>query len=123
MKQDKKLIIQYVADAQALYLQCLKNLKEIFDNHFVTDLSNENKLNMIQLYLITKRKITFSIIKAAVIKIYSQINKFSSFNVNNDAAKKKVSQNEVNRELLDFFNCLQVTANKQQQQITQKTEA
>jgi hypothetical protein len=119
LRQGKKPIAQYVNEAQTLYLQCPGHLREIFGNQFVAGIADENKLDMVQLYLASESKITFPAAKAAVVRAYSRIGRPSPFDEKDENTKKEISQNEVNMELVTFFRSLQTTA--KQQQATSKT--
>ena len=119
LRQGKKPIAQYVNEAQTLYLQCPGNLQEMFSNQFVAGIADENKLDMVQLYLSSEPKITFPAAKAAVVRVYSRIGRPSPFDEKDEHSKKEITQNEVNQELVTFFRSLQTTA--KQQQSTSKT--
>lgn len=107
LKQGRKSIAEYVAEAEGLYRKCPDPLKAFMGNQFVAGLTDESKLDMVQLYLANEREITFPLAKAAVVKAYSRIGRPSPFDVDlgsrGSGSKPEVSQNEVNAELLNFF--------------------
>lgn len=44
LKQGRKLIAQYVAEAKDLYGKCSESLRDFMGSHFVADLADESKL-------------------------------------------------------------------------------
>ncbi|KAF6238733.1 hypothetical protein HO173_003239 [Letharia columbiana] len=116
LKQGRKPIAQYVAEAEHLYRKCPEPLKDYMGNQFVAGIADDSKLDMVQLYLASETKITFPLAKAAVIKAYSRIGRASPFDVERTVAsssKPDVSQGEVNAELLEFFRSLRATQKQQ----------
>lgn len=117
LKQGRKPIAQYVAEAEDLYRKCPEPLKDYMGNQFVAGIADDGKLDMVQLYLASESKITFPLAKAAVIKAYSRIGRASPFDVEkmsaSSSSKPEVSQGEVNAELLEFFRSLRATQKQQ----------
>ena len=116
LKQGRKPIAQYVAEAEDLYRKCPEPLRDFMGSQFMAGLADEGKLDMVQLYLLNDPKITFSNAKAAVIKAYSRIGRASPFDVHKNrsaSSKPEVSQNDVNAELLEFFRSLRMTQKQQ----------
>ena len=52
LKQSKKPIAQYVAEAEDLYRKCSEGLKAYMGNQFVAGIADEGELDMVQLYLL-----------------------------------------------------------------------
>ena len=109
LKQGRKNIAQYVAEAEELYFSCPEKLKEYMGSQFVAGIADEAKLDMVQLYLQNEEVITFPLAKAAVVRAFSRIGRASPFDTlaTNSTSQSEVSQNEVNKELLNFFKSLQ----------------
>ena len=67
---------------------------------------------MMQLYLTFEIKITFLLIKTAIVKIYNRIKRFNFFDVDmrsrGSKNKFKMFQNEINAKLLHFFKKLKI---------------
>ena len=84
LKQARKPIAQYVAEAEDLYRKCPEPLRDFMGSQFVAGLADESKLDMVQLYLSNDPKITFPNAKAAVIRAYSRIGRASPFDVQED---------------------------------------
>lgn len=81
LKQRKSTIAQYVAEAEGLYERCPSDLRTYLGNQFIAGLADENKTDMVQIYLTGKTTITFPEAKEAVIKAYSRIGRASPFDV------------------------------------------
>ena len=121
LKQGKKPIAQYVAEAEDLYRKCPDALKAYMGNQFVAGIADDAKLDMVQLYLSQENEITFPLAKAAVVKAYTRIGRASPFDagaMQPAPAKQEATQGEVNAELLDFFRGLRMA----QPQISMSTQ-
>ena len=93
-----------------MYHKCPENLREYLGNQFVAGISDDAKLDMVQLYLANEKDITFLVAKAAVIRAYSRIGRASPFDVERagPSDKPSLSQNDVNAEMVKFLRSLQV---------------
>ena len=111
LKQGHKPIDKYVNEAEELYQLVPSNLKDYLGQLFVAGLSDDSKIDMVQLYLSTETQITFPAAKAAVIRAYSRIGRESPFD-RSTVVEKKVTQDEVNSELLNFFKGLSAQASR-----------
>ena len=111
LAQGEKPIALYVQEAEDLYRKCPEALKDFMPRQFVAQLADESKLDIVQFYLATEREITFPEAKAAVVKAYSRIGRPSPFDVSEERSphsKHKVSQNEVNTELVQLLRSLRM---------------
>jgi hypothetical protein len=109
LKQRRSTIAQYVAEAEGLYEKCPADLRTYLGNQFIAGLADENKIDMVQVYLAEKTTITFPEVKEAVIKAYSRIGRASPFDIMEDSKPTTVNtQTEVNREIMIFFKELRV---------------
>lgn len=107
LKQRKNIIAQYVIKAKDLYERCSSNLRTYLENQFIVELTNENKINMMQIYLTDKMIITFSEAKKTVIKVYSKIERASSFDVLKKVKSTSMNtQTKVNKKIMSFFKKL-----------------
>ena len=109
LKQGSKPIAQYVSEAEDLYRKCPEPLKEFMGSQFVAGITDDSKLDIVQLYLAHETKITFPVAKAAVVKAFGRIGRASPFDIDSSSSKSEVSQGEVNAELLEFFRSLRTT--------------
>ena len=86
-------------------------------NQFIAGITDDSKLDIVQLYLASESKITFPLAKAAVVKAFSRIGRASPFDTEkvgiSSSSKPDVSQSEINTELLEFFRSLRATQKQQ----------
>lgn len=109
LKQRKSIIAQYVTEAKELYERCSSDLRTYLENQFIADLTNENKIDMMQVYLTDKTNITFSKAKKAVIKVYSRIERVSSFDILKETKSTSIdTQTKVNKKIMSFFKELRL---------------
>lgn len=111
LRQGTKDIVDYVEETKRLHAKCPIDLKNYLEHQFVTGLTDDRKIDLVQMYLGDTDKISFPEAKVAVIKAYRRIGRPSPFDKYEDDRTQpstEVTQTQVNAGLLSFFEALKV---------------